>query len=232
MGHKGYFMCCFLCMSALFAQKEVASDSLDTKYREDQFYFGITYHILLDTPEMVDSRGLTASVHFGFMRDLPINKRRNVSIAVGIGTSFNEYGNTLFIGEDAAQQSIFTSLDANDVTYDVNRFSTSSIEIPLEFRWRTSSAQSYKFWRFYTGIRLGYDYWYKSSFKQDGNTVIQTDIPEFNNMRLGATLSVGYNTVNFYGYYGITPFFDNATTTNGTPIDMRALKLGLLFFFL
>ena len=144
----------------------------------------------------------------------------------------NEYGNTLFIGEDAAQQSIFTSLDANDVTYDVNRFSTSSIEIPLEFRWRTSSAQSYKFWRFYTGIRLGYDYWYKSSFKQDGNTVIQTDIPEFNNMRLGATLSVGYNTVNFYGYYGITPFFDNATTTNGTPIDMRALKLGLLFFFL
>ena len=181
---------------------------------------------------MVDSRGLTASVHFGFMRDIPINKRRNVSIALGIGASFDEYGNTLFIGEDAAQQSIFTSLDANDVTYDVNRFSTSSIEIPLEFRWRTSSAQSYKFWRFYTGIRLGYDYWYKSSFKQDGNIVTQTDIPEFNNMRLGATLSVGYNTVNFYGYYGITPFFDNATTTNGTPIDMRTLKLGLLFFFL
>ena len=155
MGHKGYFMCCFLCVSALFGQKEVASDSLENNYREDQFYFGITYNILLDTPEMVDSRGLTASVHFGFMRDIPINKRRNVSIALGIGASFDEYGNTLFIGEDAAQQSIFTSLDANDVTYDVNRFSTSSIEIPLEFRWRTSSAQSYKFWRFYTGIRLG-----------------------------------------------------------------------------
>ena len=232
MGHKGYFMCCFLCVSALFGQKEVASDSLENNYREDQFYFGITYNALVDTPELVDTRGLTGSVHFGFTRDMPINKRRNISVALGIGASFDEYGSTLFIGEDQANRTIFTSLSDNDVTYDVNRFSSSSIEVPLEFRWRSSSAQNYTFWRFYAGVRLGYTYWYKSSFKQDGNTVIQTDIPEFNNMRLGATLSVGYNTVNFYAYYGITPFFDNAVTTNGTPIDMRTLKLGLLFFIL
>lgn len=232
MGYKCYFICCFFCVSALLAQKEVTSDSLDAKYREDQFYFGITYNALVDTPEMVDSRGLTASVHLGFMRDMPINRRRNLSLAIGLGASFDEYGSTLFIGEDQVNRTIFTSLSVNNVTYDVNRFSSSSIEIPLEFRWRSSSAQNYKFWRFYAGVRLGYAYWYKSSFKQDGNTVIQTDIPEFNNMRLGATLSVGYNTVNFYAYYGITPLFDNAITTNGTPIDMSTLKLGLLFFFL
>ena len=232
MAQKCYFICCLFCVCALFAQKEVALDSLDTRYREDQFYFGITYNALVDTPELVDTRGLTGSVHFGFTRDMPINKRRNISVALGIGASFDEYGSTLFIGEDQANRTIFTSLSDNDVTYDVNRFSTSSIEVPLEFRWRSSSAQNYTFWRFYAGVRLGYTYWYKSSFKQDGNTVIQTDIPEFNKMRLGATLSVGYNTVNFYAYYGITPFFDNAVTTNGTPIDMRTLKLGLLFFIL
>ena len=232
MGHKCYFICCFLCVSALFAQKELALDSLDTKYREDQFYFGITYNALVDTPEFVESQGLTGSVHFGFTRDMPINRRRNLSVALGVGASFDEYGTTLFIGEDELNRTIFASLSNSGSTYDVNRFSTASIEVPLEFRWRTSSAQNYKFWRFYTGLRLGYAYWYKSSFKQDGNTVIQTDIPEFNNMRLGATLSIGYNTVNFYGYYGITPLFDNAITTNGTPIKMTALKLGLLFFFL
>jgi hypothetical protein len=232
MGQKCFFICCLFCVSALFAQNEVALDSLDTTYREDQFYFGITYNALVDTPELVDTRGLTGSVHFGFTRDMPINKRRNLSVALGIGASFDEYGSTLFIGEDQANRTIFTSLSDNDVTYDVNRFSTSSIEVPLEFRWRSSSAQNYTFWRFYAGVRLGYTYWYKSSFKQDGNTVTQTDIPEFNNMRLGATLSLGYNTVNFYAYYGITPFFDNAVTTNGTPIDMRTLKLGLLFFIL
>jgi len=232
MGHKWYFICCFLCVSALFAQKELALDSLDTKYREDQFYFGITYNALVNAPEFVDSRGLTGSVHFGFTRDMPINRRRNLSVALGVGASFDEYGTTLFIGEDELNRTIFASLSNSGSTYDVNRFSTASIEVPLEFRWRTSSAQNYKFWRFYAGLRLGYSYWDKSSFKQDGNTVIQTDIPEFNNMRLGATLSIGYNTVNFYGYYGITPLFDNAITINGTPIQMSALKLGLLFFFL
>ena len=232
MGHKWYFICCFLCVSALFAQKELALDSLDTKYREDQFYFGITYNALVNTPEFVDSQGLTGSVHFGFTRDMPINRRRNLSVALGVGASFDEYGTTLFIGEDELNRTIFASLSNSGSTYDVNRFSTASIEVPLEFRWRTSSAQNYKFWRFYAGLRLGYSYWDKSSFKQDGNTVIQTDIPEFNNMRLGATLSIGYNTVNFYGYYGITPLFDNAITINGTPIQMSALKLGLLFFFL
>tara|TARA_B100000780_G_scaffold12647_1_gene8576 strand:+ start:2641 stop:3300 length:660 start_codon:yes stop_codon:yes gene_type:complete len=219
-------------VSALFAQKELALDSLDTKYREDQFYFGITYNALVNAPEFVDSQGLTGSVHFGFTRDMPINRRRNLSVALGVGASFDEYGTTLFIGEDELNRTIFASLSNSGSTYDVNRFSTASIEVPLEFRWRTSSAQNYKFWRFYAGLRLGYSYWDKSSFKQDGNTVIQTDIPEFNNMRLGATLSIGYNTVNFYGYYGITPLFDNAITINGTPIQMSALKLGLLFFFL
>jgi len=232
MGRKWYFICCFLCVSALFAQKELALDSLDTKYREDQFYFGITYNALVNAPEFVDSQGLTGSVHFGFTRDMPINRRRNLSVALGVGASFDEYGTTLFIGEDELNRTIFASLSNSGSTYDVNRFSTASIEVPLEFRWRTSSAQNYKFWRFYAGLRLGYSYWDKSSFKQDGNTVIQTDIPEFNNMRLGATLSIGYNTVNFYGYYGITPLFDNAITINGTPIQMSALKLGLLFFFL
>ena len=100
MGHKWYFICCFLCVSALFAQKELALDSLDTKYREDQFYFGITYNALVNAPEFVDSQGLTGSVHFGFTRDMPINRRRNLSVALGVGASFDEYGTTLFIGED------------------------------------------------------------------------------------------------------------------------------------
>ena len=37
MRHKWYFMGCFLCVSVLFAQKELAMDSLDKKYREDQY---------------------------------------------------------------------------------------------------------------------------------------------------------------------------------------------------
>lgn len=232
MLQKCLIFLCFLSAAALFAQQETSVDSLDNKYREDQFYVGITYNVLLNKPESVQSRGLTGSVHFGYLRDMPINKRRNIAIAIGAGISFDEYGNTLFIGETTQNETIFTSLDESQVTFDRNRFSTASIEVPLELRWRSSTAATYKFWRVYGGLRFGYAYWHKASFKQDNNDVVQTDIPEFNKLRLGATLSFGYNTVNFYAYYGINPFFDNATTTNGTQIDMTALKLGLIFYIL
>lgn len=232
MLQKYFFLICFFCVGILYAQQEISGDSLDTKYREDQFYIGITYNLLLYKPENVQSRGLTGSVHFGYLRDMPINKRRNIAIAIGAGVSFDEYGNTLFIGETPTEETIFTALDEKDVTYNRNRFSTASIEVPIEFRWRSSTAATYKFWRVYGGVRFGYAYWYKSSFKQDNNNIVQTNIPEFNKMRLGATLSFGYNTVNFYGYYGINPFFDDATTTNGSTIDMTTLKLGLIFYIL
>ncbi len=126
----------------------------------------------------------------------------------------------------------FTVLDENDIDFDRNGFSTAVIEVPFELRWRSSTPETYKFWRVYTGFRLGYAYWYKATFKQAGNIVDQTDIPEFNPVRLSATLSFGYNAVNFFAQYSLNPFFDNAVTTQGNAVNMRPLKLGLIFYIL
>ncbi len=217
----------------IYSQEDVVENvAVDSKYREDQFYIGVNYNLLLNKPGDAQTRGLTGGIHFGYLRDMPINNRRNIAVALGAGVSFDEYGQTLFIGETPQDTSIFTILDEDDVTYDRNRFSMSTLEIPLELRWRSSTAESYKFWRVYAGVRLGYTYWYKASFKQSGNNVNQTDISEFNNMRLGASLSFGYNTVNFYAHYAITPLFTDAVTTSGEPVDMRPLKLGLIFYIL
>ncbi|MGK0426497.1 MAG: hypothetical protein ACJAUR_000598, partial [Ulvibacter sp.] len=40
-----------------FAQDIDPSVSSDTKYREDQFYIGLTYNILSDVPSGVNTRG-------------------------------------------------------------------------------------------------------------------------------------------------------------------------------
>ncbi|QNJ97745.1 porin family protein [Constantimarinum furrinae] len=214
----------------VMAQDTIQS-SPDTKYREDQFYIGATYNLITQVPDDVNIRGLSGGVHFGFVRDIPFNQRRNLAIAVGAGLSFDRYGQTLFIGETDSEKTIFSVLD-DDINYDTNRFSTAAIEAPIEFRWRTSTAESYKFWRIYAGLRVGYVYWYKSTFKQTDNNVNQTDIPEFDRTRLGLTLSFGYNTFNFYGYYSINPFFTNAATTDGQQVDFKTIKVGLIFYIL
>ncbi len=214
------------------AQEELAEPVVDSLYREDQFYIGATYNLILNAPTDVEVRGLTGGIQFGYMRDMPLNKRRNVAIAVGAGLSLDDFGQNLFIGETADEQTIFTVLRDEEVDYNRNRFGMSVIEAPLQFRWRTSTPSTYKFWRVYAGFRVGYAFRYKSVFKQPGNNVNQTDIPEFDPVRLGATLSFGYNTFNFFAYYSINPFFKDAVTTEGEKVDFRTIKIGLMFYIL
>lgn len=221
---------------SLISLSSVAQDTIrqaveDSLYREDQFYIGVTYNIPTNLPADAGVRGLTGGIHFGYLRDMPVNKRRNIAIAVGAGLAFDQFGQNLFIGETANDKTIFRVLD-DDLDYTRNRFNMAVIEAPVEFRWRSSTAASYQFWRVYAGFRVGYAYWYKATFIQPGNDVNQTKIPEFDPIRLSATLSLGYNTFNFFASYSINPFFQDAVTVDGETVDFRALKVGLLFYIL
>lgn len=203
---------------------------MDSLYREDQFYFGFTFNLLNHLPKDISQSGFSGGLHLGFIRDMPVNKQRNLAIGVGLGWSMNTYAQNLFIGENEAGKSLFKTLKGID--YDTNRFSTYLIEAPIEFRWRSSTASNYDFWRVYAGLKPGYIYYFKSNFKQTNNQVVQTQVPELNRFRLGATLAVGYNKVNFYFYYGLTPFFDGQMRSNGENIGVNTLKIGLLFYIL
>lgn len=214
------------------AQDSIPKAEVDSLYREDQFYIGATYNLILNVPTGVKVRGFTGGIQAGFMRDMPINKQRNLAIAVGAGFAFDQFGQNLFIGEDEAGKTVFTFLNEDNVTFSRNRFVMTSVEAPVEFRWRTSSPDIYRFWRIYAGFRVGYAYWYKSTFIQDGNVVNQTKISEFDPVRLSATLSFGYNTFNFFASYSINPFFKNAFTDTGEKVDFRTLKVGLMFYIL
>ncbi len=204
---------------------------VDSLYREDQFYIGLTFHILGDLPQEVTQKGFSGGFHAGFIRDFPVNRRRNVALGLGLGWSINTYGQELFIGEDSDGNTIFRDLNTRGVEYDTNRFSTQLIEMPLEIRWRTSTPESYRFWRVYTGLRLGYAYHFRSVFKEPGNQVIQTDVPEFDRFRLGTTFTFGYNTFNFHVYYNLNPMFKNAFL-DGEDIGIHTFKIGLMFYIL
>ena len=71
---------------SIFSQEEIISKKIDDlKYREDQFYTGITYNFLENKPSGISQQGLSGGLHFGFIRDFPINK--NSTRAIGIGES-------------------------------------------------------------------------------------------------------------------------------------------------
>lgn len=206
---------------------------VDSLYREDQFFFGFYYNPLINVPEGVSLAAFSGGLELGFIRDIPVNERRNIAVGLGAGWAFDNFGNSLFIGQDEVTgETIFRTLDDKVENYKRNRFSMQQITVPLELRWRSSDPLENSFWRVYLGFKLGYVYYYRSNFEQEGNTVRQTNIEEFQPWRMGATLSFGYSTFNFHVYYGLNPLFDSGASVNGQSIDMRVLKFGLMFYIL
>lgn len=204
---------------------------VDSLYREDQFYIGFTFNLVTNQPEAYSQNGFSGGLHFGFIRDMPINKRRNLAIGVGLGHSLNTYNSNLFLGEASSGETIFRILDSS-VDVDRNRFNTNLIEMPIQFRWRTSTPTVYNFWRIYGGMKLSYIYHYKAIFRNNDSTVTQTDIPELNKLRYAAILTLGNGSFNAFFQYDLNTLFNDDALINANQINLQPLKFGIEFYIL
>lgn len=162
---------------------------------------------------------------------MPINKQRDVAIGIGIGYSANSFNQNLFINKNETGNITYDLLINTD-TYTKNKFSMHMIELPIEFRWRTSTATEYKFWRIYTGFKLGYVITNTTKFKGDLGSFKNKNIADFNDFQYGLTLSVGYNTWNMHLYYALNSIFSEDALLDGQVMDMNAVKVGLMFYIL
>ena len=225
-----FFISLLLLVFRLSGQENL-DKGLDSLYREDQFYIGITYNLLANKPKNVSQRGFSSGFHFGFIRDMPINKNRNFAMGLGLGYSTNSFNQNLLIGEDETGLIVFSVLNDNN-TYTKNKFTNHLIELPFEFRWRTSTPDSYNFWRIYAGFKLGYMFANTIKYKGDLGGLNLTGIDAFNRLQYGLTFSAGYNTWNFCLQYALKPIFSNDAKLNGNNIDMNILKVGLIFYIL
>lgn len=212
---------------------DVLLTGVDSLYREDQIYLGFTYNILSSSVDEINQSGFSGGFQMGFIRDWPLNDRRNIAIGTGLGWSINTFGQNLFIGEaPGSQATVFEVIDEDVLEFNTNRFTTQSIDAPIQFRWRTSTPESHKFWRIYTGVKVGYIYYFHSTFEQPGNNVGQTEVPELERLRIGTTLNFGYNTFNFHFYYSLNSFFNQEVTVNEQPFQLKTFQVGLMFYIL
>lgn len=207
---------------------DTTSVTVDSLYREDQFYASFGFNLLLNRPKGVKQSGFSGGLHFGFTRDMPINKRRNKAIGLGLGLSINSYGFNLKIDEKEES----TSFSVIEDSYDTNRLTHYLIEMPLEYRWRTSTASDYKFWRIYTGLRLGYVFWSKANYVAGDVKIRDKNLNALDNIRYGLTFTFGYNTFNFHVYYSLNPFFDGTLDNSVEELGLNPLKIGIMFYIL
>lgn len=203
---------------------------LDLNYREDQFYVGITYNILQNKPSGLTQNKFSTGLQFGFLRDMPINEQRNYAIAVGPGFSYQSYNQDLLISKTNNELSY--SIIEDGLNYDKNKFYFLNFDLPIEFRYRTSTPHSHKFFRLYTGFKLSYMLLNHSNFLSNTINYKISNNNHFTKFQYGLYLATGYNSWNFYAYYGLNPILNDKAKLNNSSIDLTTLNVGLQFYIL
>ncbi len=217
----------------LFAQETtnaIATDSLDTSYKEDQFYFGVSYNALSKMPKGMSQNGFSSGFHLGIIKDMPINKKRNWAIGIGLGYATNSINQNLKISENPSGGYTYELLTSSQFTK--NKFSQHLVELPFEIRWRTSTASTYKFWRVYTGVKFGYVFASNTKFKDSNGQIKNNNIEDFERLQYGLTLSAGYDSWNAYLYYSLNPVFKKEAQLSNENLDVSIFKVGIMFYLL
>lgn len=206
------------------------SQLVDDRYLEDQFYVGLGFNFLLDRPTDAVQRSLSYNLQTGFIKDIPLSRRRNVGLGLGLGYAVNSYYTNIKatqVGDDFTYEVVST----DDIVR--SKLETHTFEVPLEFRWRTSTPEDYKFWRIYAGGKLGYVFSGRSRLVMDETGADGFSNSDIQKLQYGLTLSFGYNTWNIHAYYALNPLLEDGTQIEGgEPIDMRVLRIGLIFYIL
>lgn len=219
-----------VCSLVSFAQyvDEGEDDGIDQNYLEDQFYTAIAYNFLINRPEGVVQRNFSYNLQLGFIKDIPINERRNFGLGLGFGYAANSYYTNLKANEMVDGTVEYEILDES---FKRSKFETHAIEFPIEIRWRTSNAIDYRFWRVYAGGKITYAFSRRSKFVSDDQKLSfsNDDIRQWN---YGIMLNIGYNTFNLHLYYSINPVLNDNVRLNGEAIEMRPLKIGIIFYIL
>ncbi len=201
------------------AKAQTDSTFVDDRYLDDQIYLNLTYISLLNTPPPISQSGFSFGLGGGFIKDLPVNARRNIGFGVGLGYGFNNYYfNVRFENEDPEQEQTVLN----------NKVMLHVLEVPLELRFRTSTATRYKFWRVYPGFKISYVFGENLSLRKNDDFDV-SEVVEYNDLLYGLTFSGGFNKWNIHVYYGLNDLLTNKAG-NDYEFAITDFRIGLVFY--
>ena len=221
MKYNGLFILVFFCSF-------LRSQETDSSYKEDQFYVSASYVDVKNEIPQFKQFGFSRSFQLGYLRDLSLTPSGQRALGIGLGYGLDYIISNLNVENTLdASQFILTS---RSILSAKHRYSRHFISLPIELRWRTSTPEAHDFWRIYGGYKLNYHFLDRIDPFYGRPKNIKNNIDPWQH---SLTLSMGYNTWNLYFEYGLNSFFTEDTMSQqGETLDLRALKIGLIFYLL
>lgn len=218
---KRLLFCGWLFFTGFFCQAQ--TDSLSTKYREDQFFLSFSLQLQQENFNGLKQNGFSNNFQIGFVRDFPINEQGTFALGLGIGYGYNRLVSNLQLdGKNDNTIAIAENNPKNLQTF-------SSLVFPVSIRLRTSSFSKTDFWRLYGGLK--YKLHFSPKFKPFYGSTFQN--ANIRNNNTSVFLSMGYNKWNLCVEYDLNSIYTNQTLLpSGAMAEIKNLKLGLIFYFL
>ena len=197
-------------------------ENKNLSYKEDQIYFNFNFDFQLKSIENYQQNGFSRSFNIGLLKDISLNEKGNKALAFGLGYGFSRLVSNL----DVAENLNFIIQSDSALR---NRLSYHSIQFPVELRLRTSTLESFAFWRVYLGYRLNYNFSakYKPFFGRE--TELKNQVSEFSH---SLSLSLGFDTWNIRFETGLSPVIKISSNSNNINNNFYVSSIGLVFYLL
>lgn len=168
---------------------------------------------------------------FGFsaywMKDIPLGKKSNVAIALGLGfDSHNFHHNGEFEFTTLNDGTVYTDLVSRSgaAALSKNKYAVNYVDAPFELRLRTMNKtieerMKYNF-RFYIGFKAGVLVNNHLKINDAASKRKIFDLPNTMPYRYGPTLRIGLNKLSFVAFYSLTTIFKENKGVPITPINI------------
>ena len=204
------------------AAREAKRNEVEKKYQKfskDRFAFDFIFSNWIYDKNGAGMNGLTTKWHsrgvnIYFSWDFRFKKSR-FSIAPGIGYSCSNIYSRHGLVEDSSGtyfqplETINPSIPLAD--YKVNKLTLQYLDIPIEFRIKTNPDKFDNVWKFAIGIKGGIRVDAHTKEKTKINNITKVNVerrfPDFNLIRFGPMIRIGYSSFNITAYYGVLDVF-------------------------
>lgn len=204
----------------------IYADEEGSPARFDHLSFNINYNNWIHDIEDLTTKPVSLGFDIGIYKDLPIAYSGKISFAYAFNYSFNNvhHDGDISYTTDSITNSLHTTIVKSNSQFRRNKLTTHYFEIPLEFRFRRIAKTKI---RFYAGFKGGVLLGIHSTRITKETKYKQYRLKNALPYRYGPTLKVGIGKINIYGFYAMSPLFEE-----GKGDAINQFTVGLTFFAL
>lgn len=171
----------------------------------------------MDSDTNITIKSINPGFNFNYFFNIPLSGKFSMGLGLGVGTH-NMHSNAMPV--DTFKNNTFTqfrkipeTVNGKNIDYDINKLALAYLDIPLEFRFTTTTEKGKKI-KLALGIKGGYlinnHIKYKGTDFSDGEGDIkfkEYKIANLETLRYGATFRFGYANYHVFGYYSLSKLF-------------------------